>query len=82
MEAMKVNSYRFSISWARVLPSMLLNLIILNLDITSCLKSILYVNFDTLFAEGRFGEVNSGGINYYNRLIDALLLKGLFPALI
>lgn len=49
MEAMKVNSYRFSISWARVLP------------------------------KGRFGEVNSGGISYYNRLIDALLLKGIEP---
>ncbi|GAU33449.1 hypothetical protein TSUD_380850 [Trifolium subterraneum] len=48
MEDLKVNSYRFSISWARVLP------------------------------KGRFGEVNSGGIDYYNRLIDALLLKGLF----
>ncbi|XP_058723786.1 beta-glucosidase 46-like [Vicia villosa] len=49
MEAMEVNSYRFSVSWARVLP------------------------------KGRFGEVNSGGISYYNRLIDALLLKGIQP---
>ncbi|XP_017441348.1 beta-glucosidase 46 [Vigna angularis] len=49
MEAMKVNSYRFSVSWARILP------------------------------QGRFGEVNLAGINYYNRLIDALLLKGIQP---
>ncbi|XLT89768.1 hypothetical protein HN873_011443 [Arachis hypogaea] len=47
MEAMKVNSYRFSISWARVLP------------------------------KGRFGEINWAGVNYYNKLIDALLVKGL-----
>ncbi|KAF7840651.1 beta-glucosidase 46-like [Senna tora] len=49
MEDLNVNSYRFSISWARVLP------------------------------KGRFGEVNMGGINYYNNLIDALLLKGIQP---
>ncbi|KAF7840652.1 beta-glucosidase 46-like [Senna tora] len=49
MESLNVNSYRFSISWARVLP------------------------------KGRFGEVNMGGINYYNNLIDALLLKGIQP---
>lgn len=49
MEAIKVNSYRFSISWARILP------------------------------KGRFGEVNLAGINYYNRLIEALLLKGIQP---
>ncbi|KAI4298658.1 hypothetical protein L6164_032191 [Bauhinia variegata] len=49
MTAMKVNSYRFSIAWARILPN------------------------------GRFGEVNLEGIDYYNSLIDALLLKGIQP---
>ncbi|KAK9227199.1 hypothetical protein WN943_012248 [Citrus x changshan-huyou] len=52
MESLGVNSYRFSISWARILP------------------------------KGRFGDVNSEGINHYNKLIDALLLKGIQPFVI
>ncbi|KAL9452745.1 hypothetical protein AB3S75_008522 [Citrus x aurantiifolia] len=49
IESLGVNSYRFSISWARILP------------------------------KGRFGYVNSEGINHYNKVIDALLLKGIQP---
>ncbi|KAG8082664.1 hypothetical protein GUJ93_ZPchr0014g47482 [Zizania palustris] len=44
-----VNSYRFSISWARIVP------------------------------RGRLGEVNSAGIAFYSRLIDALLQKDIQP---
>ncbi|KAL5578893.1 hypothetical protein UlMin_011335 [Ulmus minor] len=49
MSTLGVNSYRFSISWARILP------------------------------KGRFSDVNQAGINFYNKLIDALLLKGIEP---
>ncbi|XP_075667575.1 beta-glucosidase 46-like isoform X2 [Castanea sativa] len=49
MGSLGVNSYRFSISWARILP------------------------------EGRFGEVNLAGIDFYNKLINVLLLKGIQP---
>ncbi|XP_027916825.1 beta-glucosidase 46-like [Vigna unguiculata] len=49
MEALGVNSYRLSISWARILP------------------------------KGRFGEANHAGIDFYNRLIDVLILKGIQP---
>ncbi|KAI5590524.1 hypothetical protein BDE02_04G014600 [Populus trichocarpa] len=49
METLGVNSYRFSISWARILP------------------------------KGRFGDINRAGISYYNKLINALLLKGIQP---
>ncbi|KAG2406981.1 hypothetical protein LR48_Vigan01g338200 [Vigna angularis] len=49
MEALGVNSYRLSISWARILP------------------------------KGRFGEANHAGIEFYNRLIDVLILKGIQP---
>ncbi|KAK2447796.1 beta-glucosidase [Trifolium repens] len=49
MEYIGVNSYRFSLSWARILP------------------------------KGRFGKINRAGIDYYNRLIDALVNKGIEP---
>ncbi|XP_077243553.1 beta-glucosidase 46-like [Tasmannia lanceolata] len=49
MNGLGVNSYRFSISWARILP------------------------------RGRFGGINSAGINFYDNLINALLLKGIQP---
>jgi len=49
MQSLGVNAYRFSISWARILP------------------------------RGRLGGVNPDGIAFYNRLIDALLQKGVQP---
>ncbi|KAK8524347.1 hypothetical protein V6N12_029213 [Hibiscus sabdariffa] len=49
MHSLGVNGYRFSISWARILP------------------------------KGRFGEINEAGIEFYNNLIDALLVKGIQP---
>ncbi|CAO2042989.1 unnamed protein product [Urochloa humidicola] len=49
LQSLGVNAYRFSISWARILP------------------------------RGRLGGVNQEGIAFYNRLIDALLQKGIQP---
>ncbi|KAL4585457.1 hypothetical protein LXL04_010078 [Taraxacum kok-saghyz] len=49
MEYMGVNTFRFSISWARILP------------------------------KGVFGDVNMAGIRHYDRLINALLRKGIEP---
>ena len=49
LQSLGTNAYRFSISWARILPN------------------------------GR-GEVNQKGIDFYNRLIDALLARGIEPA--
>ncbi|CAL5031057.1 unnamed protein product [Urochloa decumbens] len=49
LQSLGVNAYRFSISWARILP------------------------------RGRLGGVNPDGITFYNRLIDALLQKGIQP---
>ncbi|XP_042499702.1 beta-glucosidase 18-like [Macadamia integrifolia] len=49
MQSLGVNSYRFSISWSRVLP------------------------------RGRFGEVNHEGIEFYNNLINSLLVRGIQP---
>ncbi|CAN7109421.1 unnamed protein product [Brassica rapa subsp. narinosa] len=49
MKDLGVNSYRFSLSWARILP------------------------------KGRFGDVNMEGINHYNRMINAILKRGMEP---
>ncbi|XP_078167091.1 beta-glucosidase 18-like [Carex rostrata] len=49
MHSLGVNSYRFSISWSRIL------------------------------AGDRFQGVNQDGIQFYNNLINALLLKGIEP---
>nr|XP_020191458.2 beta-glucosidase 16 [Aegilops tauschii subsp. strangulata] len=49
IHSLGVNSYRFSISWARILP------------------------------RGQLGGVNSAGIAFYDRLITALLQKGIEP---
>ncbi|KAE8733189.1 putative inactive beta-glucosidase 14 [Hibiscus syriacus] len=49
MRSLGVKSYRFSISWARILP------------------------------KGRFGKINEAGIEFYDNLIDALLVKGTQP---
>ncbi len=50
LQGMNVDVYRFSTSWARVLP------------------------------EGR-GTVNAEGLDFYDRLVDGLLARGLKPAL-
>ncbi|XP_025645849.1 beta-glucosidase 46 isoform X1 [Arachis hypogaea] len=54
MQFLGANTYRFSLSWARILP----------------------IEFNP---EGKFGKVNKAGIDYYNRLIDALLQRGIEP---
>ncbi|RDX64635.1 Beta-glucosidase 46, partial [Mucuna pruriens] len=39
----------------------------------------LSMSWARILPKGRFGEVNHAGIDFYNRLIDALLLKGIQP---
>ncbi|RLM65872.1 beta-glucosidase 18-like isoform X2 [Panicum miliaceum] len=63
MHSLGTNAYRFSISWARILPTHL------NANKMPRLPK----------TEGRFGEVNQLGIEFYNKLIDSLLLKGIEP---
>ncbi|KAM4697905.1 lactase/phlorizin hydrolase [Rhinophrynus dorsalis] len=49
LKSLKVSSYRFSISWPRILP------------------------------DGTLNSVNEAGLNYYIRLVDALLAAGIKP---
>ena len=49
LKQLKVNHYRFSISWSRVLP------------------------------DGTTKHINEAGLNYYHRLVDALLAANIQP---
>nr|XP_008515149.1 PREDICTED: lactase-phlorizin hydrolase [Equus przewalskii] len=49
LRALKVNAYRFSISWSRIFPT------------------------------GRNSSINRLGVDYYNRLIDALIASNISP---
>ncbi|GAB4846364.1 hypothetical protein Ancab_025370 [Ancistrocladus abbreviatus] len=39
----------------------------------------LSISWARILPKGRFGEVNLGGIRFYNKLIDNILLKGIVP---
>ncbi|KAJ9551953.1 hypothetical protein OSB04_015998 [Centaurea solstitialis] len=65
IQSLGVAAYRFSISWARLLPS--------KLSFFSLFKILLVV------LGGRFGEVNPNGILFYNKILDNLLLRGIKP---
>jgi beta-glucosidase len=85
MHSLGVNSYRFSISWARILPSMLItiinthprNTLLFNYPPFSSLTNCRWIR-----AGGRLGGVNSAGIAFYDRLIAALLQKGIISHLL
>lgn len=76
LHSLGANSYRFSLSWARILPSKF------------CVYSFRWLviclvpnySIDSLTSwytsGGRFGRVNPIGVSFYNKILDNLLLKG------
>ncbi|KAJ4800530.1 Beta-glucosidase 18 [Rhynchospora pubera] len=72
MSTLGVNSYRFSISWSRILPREF-QYFILKKNICESLIII------SLYIEGRFGDVNQAGISFYNKVINAILARGIEP---
>jgi len=65
-----LEAYRFSISWSRLLPSIILN--------TN--PSILYIyqhfSKSLCFSSDGRGAVNPKGLQYYNNLINQLISNG------
>jgi beta-glucosidase len=70
MKDMNMDAFRFSISWSRVIPSKYLLVDIF------FLLSILKKNLVCSGGKIRAG-VNKDGIEFYNKLIDATIAKGL-----
>lgn len=71
MKDLRMDAYRFSISWSRIFPSKSHHLSCDN----GCFNE--FVNLRCL-TDGT-GEANTEGVKYYNSLIDALLAKGIKP---
>lgn len=75
MKKVGLDSFRFSISWTRILPS---KIIPFNLPIF--IFNIKTEIYGVYFAEGKLsGGVNPVGVQFYNNLIDDLLANGLKP---
>lgn len=67
-----LEAYRFSISWSRLLPSMVVH------ELMRTHPSILYESFISIlvYVSGGRGPVNPKGLQYYNNLINELITHG------
>ncbi|THU62993.1 hypothetical protein C4D60_Mb01t11010 [Musa balbisiana] len=71
MKKFNFDAYRFSISWSRIFPSP-------HLCSIPILHHPLLLDNDFCFLDGT-GEINWEGVDYYDRLIDYLILQGITP---
>ncbi|KAL5987360.1 Beta-glucosidase 6 [Asimina triloba] len=78
MADMGMDAYRFSIAWSRIFPSK-------NTAQLHCFFHLLLMNFQIVMIyvllailDGS-GQINQAGVDHYNKLINALLAKGIQP---
>ena len=82
MKEMGLDAYRFSISWSRILPCMIVNhtsFLSSNYPLVCFAISLLFLTIGSTdyWPDGKLKKgVNQKGVAYYHNLIDELLANG------
>ena len=85
MVDMGMDAYRFSIAWSRIYPSTFfyllkkctVNLVEFMMNISQRIFIKLMFFYSLLVTLDGTGKINQAGIDHYNKLINALLAKGM-----
>lgn len=78
MKLIGLDSFRFSISWSRILPSKIILFLSIIYFFNYSILTFCF-NFEKKIIEGKLrGGVNPLGVKFYNNVINELLANGNF----